>query len=139
MFLAFFTTSSVYGCGCGAGKDMLKCDYYVKRAGNMAYQSSCESYAKVVDTNGSYGKAAWYYLLASKPQKALESAKKALEQGHMFAAEYAAFAAKILNEDQEAKNYFMRFHSIVPNHEYVKNDIEVLKKIYKKVDFTKFR
>ena len=137
MAASLLPADAAQGCrGCRAAKAMLTCDYYVKRLGDVRRQASCETYAKIVDIDGSRAKAAWYYLLAGRPEKALASAQKALRQGHAFAAEYAALASLILHKRREAVRYMHRFRASVPDSAFVKNDIEVLERIYKNRDFS---
>ncbi|BDY12453.1 hypothetical protein [Hydrogenimonas cancrithermarum] len=122
--------------GCSVGKLMLQCDYYVKRQGDLTKQHYCKAYAESVDIDGARAKAAWYFLLAGEPKKALASAKNALKHGHDFAAEYAALASAVLGDSRGAKRYISYFLERVKNGDYVKEDIGVLRKIYGSADFS---
>ena len=123
--------------GCAAGKLMLQCDYYVAKKGIMEKKHFCEAYAKIVDIDGAYAKAAWYYLLGENPAKALESAKRAISQGQVYANEYAAYALIILSKTDEAVSAMHRFRENIKEHGFVKRDISALQKVYPSVPFEK--
>ncbi|WP_353662058.1 hypothetical protein [Hydrogenimonas sp. SS33] len=131
--------NSMAGCGCGKGKLMLQCDYYVARLGDKSRQHLCEEYAKVVDIDGASAQAAWYYLLAGKPGKALAAARRAYDQGQTYAAGYMAEALLILGRDREAKRYRDIFVKRVKKRAYFDKEIEVLKKLYPRVGFSTLR
>ena len=122
--------------GCSACKLLLSCEYYVARKHDLSRRNLCEEYAKNVDIDGSRAKAAWYWLLAGKPQKARASAKRAMEQGQSFAAAYAAMASAILGETGEALEEWKKFRESVPQREYVRKELETVKALYPKVDFS---
>ncbi|WP_300368960.1 hypothetical protein [Hydrogenimonas sp.] len=122
--------------GCGAGKLMLQCDYYVAKQGDMSRQHLCEEYAKIVDIDGASAKAAWYYLLAGKPQKAFDAAIKALKQGQTFAAGYAAQAMTIMDNPEKAKQYLSQFTNGVEERDYFEKEVSTLRKIYPSIDFS---
>ncbi len=122
--------------GCSACKLLLSCDYYVARKHDLSKRNLCEAYAQSVDIDGSRAKAAWYWLLAGKPEKAFDSAKRAIEQGQNFAAAYAAMASAIAGKKAEALEYWKRFRKSVSKRNYVQKEIETLKALYPKVDFS---
>ena len=124
------------GCGCGKGKSMLQCDYYVARLGDKSRQGVCEAYAKVVDTDGAFAQAAWYYLLAGQPEKARRAARRALKQGQTYAAGYLAEALVVLGKSEEARRYRDIFEKTVPKHAYFAKEIGILKKLYPDIDFS---
>ena len=121
--------------GCAAGKLMLQCDVYVARAGKLEKQPLCEEYAKIVDIDGASAKAAWYYLLAGKPGKALNAAERALEIGQSYANEYAAYALLLLGKKEEAQKTMKAFATKVGGEGYLQKDLDSLKRIYPEVDF----
>ncbi|MFK5881356.1 MAG: hypothetical protein QM482_03995 [Sulfurospirillum sp.] len=116
--------------GCSAGKDMVKCDYYVVKQHNLTYQRSCLAYAQYIDMDGMYAKAAWYYLLGGDKQKAKKSATKALREGYHYAAEYKGFADLLVGNQKEAQKALIFFRNKVKNIDYAKRDIEIMKYIY---------
>ena len=122
--------------GCSACKMLLSCDYYVAHKHDLGKRNLCEAYAQSVDIDGSRAKAAWYWLLAGKPQKALDSAKRAMEQGQRFAAAYAAMAAAILGKTGEMLEEWKKFRESVLEREYVRRELETLKALYPGVDFS---
>jgi hypothetical protein len=131
-----FSQQSGASCkGCGAGKLMLQCDYYVVRKGDLSKRGYCAEYAKIVDIDGASAKAAWYWLLAGEPQKAYDAATKAYRQGQTFAAGYAAQALTILGDVAEAKRYAGIFMQNVPDRAYFDKELNVLKRLYPKVGF----
>ena len=125
--------------GCGSGKLMLQCDYYVVKQGKMEMRSACEKYAEIVDVDGASAKAAWYYLLAGKVEKALDAATRAVEVGQVYANEYMAYALLIGGRESEAKAAMKKFRSGVQQNSFVKRDIEALAKLYSDVDFGKLK
>ncbi len=125
--------------GCGSGKLMLQCDYYVVKQGRMEMRSACEEYAKIVDVDGASAKAAWYYLLAGKPDKAQSAAKRAVDLGQVFANEYLAYALLVKGREDEAKAVMKKFRNGVEQRSFVKRDIEALAKLYPDVDFGKLK
>ncbi|WP_457597357.1 hypothetical protein [Hydrogenimonas sp.] len=116
--------------GCAAGKLMLQCDYYVVRGGDLAKRHFCEEYAKVVDIDGASAKAAWYWLLAGKPEKALDAAKRAMAAGQTFAAGYAAQASVMLKKPREAKSYLEKFRAIGTDRSYFRDEVAKLRRLY---------
>jgi len=125
--------------GCASGKLMLQCDYYVVKQGKMEMRSACEEYAKIVDVDGASAKAAWYYLLAGKVDKALDAAERAIKIGHVYANEYLAYALLVRGKENEAKSAMEKFRSGVQQNSFVKRDIEALTKLYPGVDFGKLK
>ncbi len=121
--------------GCAAGKLMLQCDVYVARQGDLSKRSYCEEYARVVDLDGASAKAAWYYLLADKPEEALQAAEKALRVGQDFAREYVAYALLMLGREQEAAEAMKKFLGKAGDP-YWKRDEGILRKLYPKYDFS---
>ena len=122
--------------GCSACKLVLSCDYYVARNHDLSKRYLCEAYAQNVDIDGSRAKAAWYWLLAGEPAKALASAKRAMEQGQSFAAAYAAMASAILGKTDEAAEEWKKFRESVAQREYVRKELETVEALYPKVDFS---
>jgi hypothetical protein len=116
--------------GCSIGKEKLQCDYYVAGKGDRSRQEQCRTYAQYVDIDGAYPKAAWYYLLAGDPQKALTAARKGLEQGQSYGREYLAMALWISGERERARKELARFFAEVPSHGYFEEDRQVLRRIY---------
>lgn len=125
--------------GCASGKLMLKCDQYVVKQGKMEMRSTCEKYAEIVDVDGASAKAAWYYLLAGKADKAESAAKRAVDLGQVYANEYLACALLIKGREDEAKAAMKLFRRGVEQHSFVKRDIEALAKLYPDIDFGKLK
>jgi len=125
--------------GCSIGKEKLQCDYYVAGRGDKSRQEQCRIYADYVNIDGAYPKAAWYYLLAGVPQKALEAARKGLEQKQRYGREYLALALWITGKRKEAKKELGRFFSDVPKHDYFERDRKVLLALYPGKDLQEFR
>jgi len=141
LVMAGVMATSLFGAdascrGCGAGKLMLQCDYYVVRRGETDKRHFCVEYAQIVDVDGASAKAAWYYLLGGAPEKALDAAKRALDQGQTFAAGYVAEALSALGKSEEAKSYAERFRKVVKKREYFVKEVETLKKLYPDADFS---
>ena len=122
--------------GCSAGKLMLQCDYYVKQRGDVSKSGFCEQYADAIDSDGTHAKAAWYYLLGQKPEKAQRSAIAALEEGQTYAAEYAAEASVIFREYEAARKYMKMLPKDFSKKEHFRKNIELLSRIYPTADFT---
>ena len=134
--LTLSSANSVDGCrGCSAGRQMVQCDYYVGRRGEAEKQPLCEAYARYIDVDGMSAKAAWYYLLAGKPEEALKAAERALKIGQNFAGEYAAFALLIRGKKKEARKAMADFVSKVGKPDYLEKDIAVLQRLYPDVVF----
>ncbi len=138
--LLFFT--ALYGAehecsGCGTSKLMVQCDYYVVRRGDLSKSGFCENYAKALDAPGTHAKAAWYYLLGQKPQMAQRSAIAAIEEGQIYAAEYAAEASVIFHEYKAAKKYMKMLPKDFLKSAGFKKDLEILGNIYPDVDFSR--
>jgi hypothetical protein len=125
--------------GCGAGKLMLQCDYYVARQGDLSKRHFCGEYARIVDVDGASAKAAWYYLLGGEPQKALDAALRAFDQGQTFAAGYVAQALAVLGRGDEAKNYMERFREVVEERDYFDKEVETLQRVYPNADFSSLK
>ena len=127
--------------GCAAGKLMLQCDVYVAEAGHREKRSLCEKYAEIVDIDGASAKAAWYYLLAGKPEKALKAANRALKIGQNYAYEYAAYALLLLGKKEEARKAMKTFITKVGKlggESYFQKDFKTIKRLYPEVDFRGF-
>ena len=122
--------------GCAAGKLMLQCDYYVARGGDLSKRHYCEAYAKVVNLDGASAKAAWYYLLAGRPDAAYDAAKRAMDTGQHFAALYAALAEAMAGRKEAAAQLYKRFIEWVPDHGYARDRIATLAKLYPDADFS---
>ncbi|WP_456429267.1 hypothetical protein [Nitratifractor sp.] len=137
VFSALQATDLNVSCrGCAAGKLMVQCDIYVLRQGDLTKRNYCEEYAKIVDLDGASAKAAWYYLLAGKPEQALNAAQRALRIGQDFAGEYAAYALLLLGRKQEAREAMKRFSRKAAGS-YWKKDEAILRKLYPKLDFSR--
>ncbi|BBG66351.1 hypothetical protein NNO_1648 [Hydrogenimonas sp.] len=121
--------------GCDTAKLMLQCEYYVKIKGDLSKKSFCEEYADAVDNDGSHAKAAWYYLLGGKPDRALPAAKLAIDEGQIYAAEYAAEASLFFNEYKAAKTYIKMLRKSGMEPQNFRKNLELLKKIYPDTDF----
>ena len=137
--VSIFADSNISCRGCAAGKSMLQCDYYVAKKGEKDKRHFCEIYAKVVDIDGASAKAAWYYLLAGKPHKALSAADKALQIGQHYAQEYRAFALWILKKPKEARQALEAFRRKGGGGEYLLRDLRTLERLYPEIDFTPLR
>ena len=136
MFSAMQAADLNVSCrSCAAGKLMLQCDFYVAKEGKLEKQPLCEEYAKFVDIDGASAKAAWYYLLAGKPGKALDAAERALKIGQNYAYEYAAYALLLVGRKEEAQKAMKAFISKVGGDDYLQRDLDTLKRIYPEVDF----
>ncbi len=124
------------GCsGCDAGKERVRCEYHVLKKGDLTQRFHCEVYARSIDVDGARGKAAWYFLLAGSPEKALEAANLAVDQGHTYALEYAAAAAMVLERKREAKAYMRRLGNLPFDRERLLRDFERLERLYPGVSF----
>ena len=135
VFLLLFVSASsaeirVACSGCSIGKEKLQCDYYVAQRGDKSRQKECRIYAEYVDIDGAYPKAAWYYLLAGDPEKALEAARKGLEQGQEYGREYLAIALWISGKKEEAKRELATFRQRVAEHGYLGRDLEQVARLY---------
>ncbi len=140
-FVAAVCASTIYAAehecsGCDLNRLMLQCDYYVKLKGDPSKSGFCEKYAEALDNPGTHAKAAWYYLLGLKPQKAQRSAIAAIEEGQTYAAEYAAEASLIFNEYEAAKKYMKMLPKDFSKGAEFKKDIEILKLLYPDTDFS---
>jgi hypothetical protein len=123
--------------GCSFGKEKVRCDYYVVKKGDRSRSGECRIYAEYVDIDGSYPKAAWYYLLAGDPAKARAAALKGLKQGQGYGREYLAFALWLEKREQEARTQLRRFFQEIPEHHYFRKDLETLKRLYPDAGFGK--
>ncbi len=139
IFIALFVCAAAAeesGCsGCGAGKLMLQCDYYVVKNGDLDKTDLCREYADAVDNDGAHAKAARYYLLGREPQKALRAALRAIEEGQTYAAQYAAEASLIFNEFKAAGKYMSMLKKSGIEPWSLEKDLLALKKIYPDTDF----
>lgn len=118
--------------GCSIGKEKLQCDYYVERKGDLSRQKTCLAYAKHVDIDGAYPKAAWYYLLAGEFAKAEASARKALTQGQAYGGEYLAISLWAQGKEKAARKVLNRFLREVPRHDYLGKDLKTMEMLYPK-------
>ena len=115
---------------CALNKNQMKCEYYVAIKGDKSKAELCESYADYLDKTKVYGRAAWYYLLALKPKKAIEAAKNALKLGEEYANEYLAESYLILGDKQKAKEYYKKLST----HFFSKKNLQTLQKLYPNFD-----
>jgi len=125
--------------GCSIGKEKLQCDYYVERNGDKTHQPECLTYAKYVDIDGAYPKAAWYYLLAGEFTRAEASARRALKQGQAYGGEYLALALWARGEKAAAREVMKRFYRDVPAHGYVEKDLRTMARLYPRYGFSELR
>ncbi len=139
MFIALFicvAAAEERSCsGCDAGKLMLQCDYYVVKREDLSKTDFCREYADAVDSDGAHAKAARYYLLGREPQKALRAALQAIDEGQIYAAQYAAEASLIFDELKAAKLYMKMLKEKSVDLKGMKKDLELLGKIYPDTDF----
>ena len=120
---------------CNLNKAEMKCNYYVLKKGDLSKKGECKFYADYLNKTKVYGKAAWYYLLSSEPEKAIKAAKEAVKMNENYAYEYIADAYFILGKKKEAKEYYKKFKENVGNTEFfIKRNFDILKKIYKEFD-----
>jgi len=115
---------------CTAGKEKLRCDYYVGQKGEKSHQDQCRIYAEYVDVDGAHAKAARYYLLAGDPGRAMVAARKALEQGQEYGREFLAIALWIEGRRDEALEEMARFKEHVPGHDYLQRDLKEIGRLY---------
>jgi tetratricopeptide (TPR) repeat protein len=125
--------------GCAAGKLMLQCDHYVAKQGMREKQTICAEYAEIVNVDGASAKASWYYLLAGKPDKALDAAERAIKVGHTYANEYLAYALLIQGKESDAIDAMQHFRQDIQQNSFIKRDIESLQKLYPDIDFGKLK
>ncbi len=123
-------TPRAHCVGCSVGKEKLQCDYYVARQADRSRQSFCLRYADYVNIDGAFPKAAWYYLLAGKPKRALEAADRGIAQKQEYAREYRALALWLLGHSDEARNELRSFFRTVTSHDYFDKDLETLRRLY---------
>jgi hypothetical protein len=138
IFIGSASEIRVSCAGCDAGKEKVRCDYYVVDRGEKSRRKHCLNYAKYVDIDGAYPKAAWYYLLAGKPQKAVGSARKGIAQGQEYARAYLAMALWILGKPREAENEWNGLGNLRKKFGGFLRERELLKRLYPDVDFQKF-
>lgn len=120
---------------CALNRAQMKCEYYVGLKGDVSEAKECRNYADYLKSTKVYGKAAWYYLLAKEPAKALEAAKRAVKMGENYAYEYMAEAQLVLQKPKEAKRSFALFEKSVGNSDFfTSKHFATLKKIYKNFD-----
>ena len=111
---------------CSLNKAQMKCEFYVAKKGDISKIDECKQYANYLYKTKVYGKAAWYYLLAKKPKKAIDAGKKALKMGEDYANEYLSAAYLILQNKKEAKKHYKR----LTTHFFSSKDFAILQKIY---------
>ena len=111
---------------CELNRAEMKCNYYVAKKGDRAHAKECLDYAEYLDSTKVYGKAAWYYLLALKPQKAVKAAKEALEFGETYAKEYLVYGYWLLGKKKEAKAALERFQA----SDLTKRNKEIIERLY---------
>ena len=111
---------------CQLNKDQMRCEYYVAKKGDASKAHFCKSYADYLNDTKVYGKAAWYYLLAKEPQKAVEASQKALELGEAYAKEYMAFGYWLLGKKAKAKTALQGFEA----NDLTKKDKAIIQKLY---------
>jgi len=114
---------------CTLNKAQMRCDYYAAIKAEAV--KDCEEYAAYLDKTEVYGKAAWYYLLAKRPKKALEAAQKAVKRGEKFAYEYMAEAQMILGKNPQ-KSLKKLKESVKNYHFFLDKDLKILHRLYKK-------
>ncbi len=125
---------------CELNRAEMKCNYYVAKKGDRAHAKECLDYAEYLDSTKVYGKAAWYYLLALKPQKALEAAKEAVKMGEAYAYEYMGDVALMQKDEERAKEFYKKFRQSVSDTEFfTSRSFEVLQKLYPNFDMKKAR
>ena len=130
LIVLFAVSGILYACNCTIGKNMMKCDYYVGRKFDKAHQKECLSYANSINKDGMYAKAAWYFLLGGDIKDAKINAKKALNIGHHYAAEYLGMVYILENDIKNARKEFSFFKHKVKQNKYIKKDLNILKHIY---------
>jgi hypothetical protein len=128
--LGIAQTPPVHCTGCAVGKEKVQCDYYVARQADRSRQALCLRYAEYVDIDGAYPKAAWYYLLAGEPKRALQAADRGLAQGQVYAREYRAFALWLEGDQKEARKELRRFFRQITPHDYFEKDLATLRRLY---------
>ena len=125
---------------CDLNRAEMKCNYYVAKKGDKAHAKECLDYAEYLDSTKVYGKAAWYYLLGLKPQKAMEAAKKAVQMGENYAYEYIGDVYLIRGDEQRAREYYQKFKKSVGDTEFfTSRSFDVLQKLYPDFDAKKAR
>ena len=115
---------------CALNKNQMKCEYYVAIKADKSKAKLCESYADYLDKTKVYGRAAWYYLLALKPKKAIEAAKNALKLGETYANEYLAESYLILGDKKKAKEHYKKLQT----NFFSKKNLQTLQKLYPNFD-----
>ncbi len=127
------------GCGCAASRAKMRCDYYVVKKGDRSKRAFCADYANRADLDGAAGRAAWYWILAGKPDKALASVRAAIKAHHMYAAEYGAFASMMKGNQKEGMAYWRLFIHSVRSHRYAYKDRTIVEKLYPAIDFSNLK
>ena len=116
---------------CSLNKSQMKCEFYVAKKGDLSKIDECKLYADYLFDTKVYGKAAWYYLLAKEPKRAIEAGKEALKMGEDYANEYIGAAYLIMNDKQKAKKYLQKFQqNIGDSRFFTSNDFAILGRIY---------
>ena len=111
---------------CSLNKAQMKCEFYVAKKGDLSKIGECKLYADYLFDTKVYGKAAWYYLLAKEPKRAIEAGKEALKMGEDYAHEYLSAAYLILHDSAKAKEHYKKLST----HYFSKRDFAILQKIY---------
>ncbi|BCD68806.1 hypothetical protein [Nitratiruptor sp. YY09-18] len=123
---------------CNLNKAQMKCEYYLVQKRDTSRAKECAFYADYLDKTKVYGKASWYYLLALKPKKAIDAAKKAVKMGEFFAYEYLGDAYLILGDEKKAKRNYQIFRKKIGNTKFFTNqNFKILKRLYKNFDIEK--
>ncbi len=115
---------------CSLNKAQMKCEYYVALKGDASKAFLCDQYADYLDKTKVYGRAAWYYLLAKKPEKAIEAANNALKLGESYANEYLAEAYLILGQKRKATEHFNKLKTRF----FSDKNFKTLQKLYPNFD-----
>ncbi len=128
--LPLFLLAATSCTKCSLNKAQMKCEYYVAKKGDLSRVGECKQYADYLYDTKVYGKAAWYYLLAKDPKRAIDAGKKALKMGEDYANEYLSAAYLILGDNTKAKKHYKR----LTTHFFSSKDFAILQKIYPTFD-----
>ena len=124
--LPLFLLAAMPCTKCSLNKSQMKCEFYVAKKGDLSKIDECKLYADYLFDTKVYGKAAWYYLLAKEPKRAIEAGKEALKMGEDYANEYLSAAYLILHDSAKAKKHYKKLST----HYFSKRDFAILQKIY---------